>query len=349
MFYPFEKLCVGLAGATVCVLLATSAPLEAGPKIDVVTLGNGDRITGEVKALERGRLEYSTDDAGTLYLEWDKLTSVVSPSHYEVVTTDGRRFLGSLLPSDPRHLSVGTMTGPVKLAMAEVTIIRPIGSSFWSRLDGTFDVGFSYTRSSGIAQLNFNSDTIYAKPAFRGRVTASLTQIDTSDGTGRDDRGSLELSYLNYRWREWFVAAAARFETNESLGLELRSQAGVAVGPRLVNSNRAQLSVAGGVVVNDERGVNVDSTRNIEGLFVFSSSYYTYDRPKTNFDLTLQYYPSMSNPGRHRMQLDLGVKREIFKDFYVSLNLYDTYDNKPPNPAANTNDVGVVTSIGWSY
>ena len=144
-------------------------------------------------------------------------------------------------------------------------------------------------------------------------------------------------------------AAAARFETNESLGLELRSQAGVAVGPRLVNSNHAQLAVAGGVVVNDEWGVDVESTRNIEGFFVFTSSYFTYDRPKTNFDLTLQYYPSMSNPGRHRLQLDLGVKREIFKDFYVSLNLYDTYDNKPPNPAANTNDIGVVTSIGWSY
>ena len=349
MFYPFSKLCVALAGGTVCVLLASSAPLEAGPKTDVVTLGNGDRITGEVKGLERGRLEYSTDDAGTLYLEWDKLVSVVSVQHFEVVTSDGRRYLGSLVPSDPRMITVGMMTGLVTLTMAEVTIIRPIGASFWSRLDGTFDVGFSYTRSSGIAQLNFNSDTVYAKPAFRGRVTASLTQIDTDDGTGRDDRGTLELSYHHDRWKEGFVAAAARFETNESLGLELRSQGGAAIGPRLVNSNRAQLAVAGGVVVNDERGINVESTRNIEGFLVFSSSYFTYDRPKTNFDLTLQYYPSMSNPGRHRMQLDLGVKREIFKDFYVSLNLYDTYDNKPPNPAANTNDVGVVTSIGWSY
>jgi len=331
------------------MLLGAAHPLEARAKTDVVTLSNGDRITGEVKALERGRLEYSTDDAGTLYLEWDKLVSVVSTQHFEVATSDGRRFLGSLTPSAPKTITVTTMTGPVPLPMAEVTVIRPIGASFWSKLDGTFDVGFSYTRSSGIAQLNVNSDTTYSKPAFRGRVLASLTRIDTGDGTERDDRGTLELSYLHYRWKEWAVGGAARFETNESLGLELRSQVGVAAGPRLVNSNRAQLTVAGGVVANDERGVNVDSTRNLEGLLLFSSSYYTYDRPKTNFDLTLQYYPSMSNPGRHRVQLDAGVKREIFKDFYISLNIYDTYDNKPPNPAANTNDVGVVTSIGWSY
>jgi hypothetical protein len=29
--------------------------------------------------------------------------------------------------------------------------------------------------------------------------------------------------------------------------------------------------------------------------------------------------------------------------------LYNSYDSRPPNPEANTNDVGVVMSIGWSY
>jgi hypothetical protein len=43
------------------------------------------------------------------------------------------------------------------------------------------------------------------------------------------------------------------------------------------------------------------------------------------------------------------VKREFFKDLFVGLSLYNTYDNRPPNPTANTNDVGVVVSIGWSY
>ena len=160
----------------------------------------------------------------------------------------------------------------------------PIGASFWSKLDGSIDAGFNYTRSSGVAQLNLNSETIYEKPAFRGRVALSLTQTQTDDGSGRDDRGSFEVSYLHYRWQEWFVVGAGRFETNESLGLELRSQVGVAVGPRLVNSNRAQLMLGGGLVVNDERGVDVEPTQNLEGLLVFSTSYYTYDRPKTNLD-----------------------------------------------------------------
>ena len=43
------------------------------------------------------------------------------------------------------------------------------------------------------------------------------------------------------------------------------------------------------------------------------------------------------------------MKREFFKDLILAFNLYNTYDNRPPNPAANTNDVGIVVSLGWSY
>jgi hypothetical protein len=145
------------------------------------------------------------------------------------------------------------------------------------------------------------------------------------------------------------VFAAGRFETNESLGLELRSQIGGTVGPRLINSNRAQLVLGAGLAVNDERGVEVEATQNVEGLLLFGWSFFTYDRPQTNLDVNLQYYPSLSNAGRQRVQLDAGVKREFFKDLFVALTVYHTYDNRPPNPAADTNDVGVVSSIGWTY
>jgi hypothetical protein len=141
----------------------------------------------------------------------------------------------------------------------------------------------------------------------------------------------------------------ARFESNESLGLRLRSQIGGAVGPRLVNTNRAQVAMGGGLVVNDERGVDTSSTRNLEAMVLFGASYFTYDRPRTNVDLAFQYYPSLSNIGRHRLQLDAGVKRELWKDFFVALNVFDTFDSRPPNPSAQTNDVGTVLSIGWTY
>ena len=80
---------------------------------------------------------------------------------------------------------------------------------------------------------------------------------------------------------------------------------------------------------------------------MFATSFYTYDRPKTNLDINLQYYPSLSNTGRQRVQLDAGVKREFWKD--LSLRISTILNSNPPNPAANTNDAGLTLSVGWSY
>jgi hypothetical protein len=108
------------------------------------------------------------------------------------------------------------------------------------------------------------------------------------------------------------------------------------------------MAIGGGLVFNDEQG-EAERTQNVEGLIMYGMSFYTYDRPKTNVDVTFQYYPSLSNLGRHRLQLDSAVKRELLKDFFVALNLFDTFDSRPPDPAADRNDVGVVVSIGWTY
>ena len=197
--------------------------------------------------------------------------------------------------------------------------------------------------------MTLNSDTVYRRPASQLRLAGSMTLTRTEDDEGRDDRATVDMSYQRNLRQRWFAIGFGRFETNESLGLELRSQVGAAIGPRLVNSNRAQLGIGAGLDVNEERGVDVEATRNVEAVFLFQTSYFTYDRPTTNLDLRLQYYPSLSDRGRHRAQLDTSIKQELLKDLFVALTLYNSYDNRPPNATADRNDVGVVASVGWTY
>ena len=340
-----------LAKTVAAIALACSLDPAASAqgRTDVVTLANGDRITGEVVRLDRGRLEFKTDDIGTLYLEWDNLVSLVTTRLVEVTTSDGLTFLGSLGQTTARSIAVASTDATAQLAMRDVTEINTIGRGFWRKIDGAIDVGFSYTRSSGIAQLNLNADVMYRQPRAQTRLTASFTQTQQSDEEGRDDRGALEASYRRYPRPRWFVTAVGRFETNESLGLTLRSQIGGAFGPRLVNSNRAQLTLGAGMSFNEEQGVDVEATQNLEALLMFQTSYFTYDRPKTNLDLSVQYYPSLTDPGRERLQLDVAGKREFFKDLFLSLSVFYTLDTRPPNPDADTYDVGVLWSIGWTY
>lgn len=330
------------------MVAALSTPAQA-QRTDVVTLNNGDRVTGEVSSLDRGRLEYKTDDQGTLYIEWDKVATVTAAGQFDVGTSDGRRFVGSLRTDANRTLVVVEAVGVVSLPMAEVTDIFQIGRSFWKKLDGSIDVGFSYTRSSDIAQLNANTSVVYRRPSFEARVTGSATATQTSDEEGRDDRGTLQFSYLRYRGARWFVGGGAGLETNESLGIKLRSQLNAAVGQRLVNSNRAQLWLGGGLAFNNEQGVDTEATENLEAIMSFRTSYYAYDFPNTNLDVSLQYYPSLSDFGRQRLQFDASVRREIWKDVTLSVNVFDTFDSDPPSEDADQNDVGVVFSFGFSF
>jgi hypothetical protein len=345
------KLIRGLAAFAFVMLIAVPAYAQ---KTDIITLANGDRITGEITSLSRGRLELKTDDVGTIAIEWDNIVHISSPRLFEVETTDGRRLLGTITMAGDKTIAVKGVGGAESIRIPEITRVTPIGASFWSRLEGSLDAGFSYTRSSGIAQVNLNGDATFRRPKSTMRLSgsATITAQEVDEGStddGKDDRGATEFSYSRYRGRHWFVLGATRLETNESLGLVLRSQAGGAVGRRLKNTNKSQMEVAGGLAGNDEQGVDTEATQNFEGLILFHSSYYSYDGPKTQVDLTFQYYPSLSNWGRQRLQLDSSFKRDIWKDLNASTNFFFTFDSDPPNPTAARSDLGITFTLGWTF
>lgn len=337
-----------LSPAAFIIVLFCWPAASAAQKTDVITLKNGDHITGEVKNLDRGRVEFSTDDIGTIYFEWDKIATVTSKHLFEVITTHGSRYVGSFGTAPPGSLAVTTVIGDITLPMIDVTDIRSIGVTFWNKLDGSFDLGFSYTRSSDVAQLNINTTTVYTKPSFEGRLSGSATLTRTED-EDPDERATLQSSLFWYRGLRRYFGISGGLDTNDSLGLILRTQVGVTGGARWFDSNRAQLWTGAGIAVNNEQRIDTDAQQNIEGVMTLRTAFYTYDRPRTTFDLSFVYYPSLSDFGRQRLQLDTSIKRELWKDVFVSLTLYDTFDNRPPSADSARNDVGVTFSFGWTY
>ena len=77
-------------------LLATIIPLFASANTDVVVFDNGDRLTGEIKSLERGRLRFKTEATDTISIEWDNVAFLSSDQNIQIETYEGRRYLGRL-------------------------------------------------------------------------------------------------------------------------------------------------------------------------------------------------------------------------------------------------------------
>src|SRR5271165_2099631 len=89
---------VRVGRALVVVFLAGlfSAGAAQAEKTDVVVLGNGDHFTGEIKGMSRGQLDFKTDDAGRLSIEWIKIATITSTHSFEVELATGKKYYGTL-------------------------------------------------------------------------------------------------------------------------------------------------------------------------------------------------------------------------------------------------------------
>jgi Protein of unknown function, DUF481 len=330
------------------LLLGAAASPAAAQKTDIVRLNNGDSITCEIKTLDRGRLTVATDDMGTLNIEWDKVVSVASARIFQVETSNGARWFGSLGSTTPGHVDVLAVGGPMSLAMLDVVLMVPIGRGFWERLEGSLDFGLSYTESSGVAQMNLNTKVIFRRPSFELNVEGSsyfTRQPDADDSA----RHSAEMNYTRPFGEHWAVVGSGGFESNRDLGYDLRSTATAGIGRFLVNSNRASVGVAAGLSVNREQPVDAEGVVNLDASLGFQQSFFTYDYPKTEVTTSLAAFPGLSQWGRIRLQFDGKLKREVVRDFTVGLTIYDSYDNRPPTADARKNDVGLSITAGWTF
>jgi len=139
------------AAVLAACMLAAAGPVMAADT-DLVVLKNGDRMHGEIKGMQYGRLQLLTTAMSTVYVEWDKVAGLTSPRFFEFELMDGSRYYGSLEPADAGTLGV-TLEGQTNLLdLARVVRIRPIKSSFWDRIDGSISLGANYTKSSEIGQ-----------------------------------------------------------------------------------------------------------------------------------------------------------------------------------------------------
>jgi len=342
----------GGASLTRAAVLAACMLAAAGPVMaadtDVVVLKNGDRIHGEIKGMQYGRLELSTTTMSTVYVEWDKVAGLISANFFEFELTDGSRYYGSLEPADSGTLGVALEGQINALDVARVVRIRLIKSSFWNRIDGSISLGANYTRSSEIGQGSLSVSLRTRRPAFEFSTDFSTT-ITVQPDQPDQSRTAFGVSYLRLMRNRWFVPAVGKLERNTDLGLDLRSSLGGGVGRYVVQTNRSLLGAAGGLVVNRENPVDGDTTTNVEAFFSTTYEFFTYDTPKTSVDTTFALFPSLNVSGRYRTDFSLTLSREIVKDFTVGVTAYDSYDNKPPGGSSSTHDFGISLNIGWTF
>lgn len=342
----------------VSLILASivSTPALAREKSDVIWLANGDRITGEIEQLERGKLRLGTDSIGVILIEWDEISRIESDFEFQFERSDGTRVTGTV--SDAPEQKTITLTNQdetVALAHDKVIRIAQIESSFWNRVQGSLSFGYSFTKASNVAQgnLGFRATHRTEKRSFSLDGSTIITSDQNSEGT---QRSNLEFAMTRFRPNRWFNNFLIGFESNDELGLDLRSSIGAGFGRYLIQSNISELALMGGVIGTVESlqqdpltPTTSSSQESLEGMVGLNYSRYVYDHPAVDLSARLSAFPSFTESGRTRAQLDLSLRWEVVSDLFWDLSYYNSYDSDPPSASQSTSDYGVVTSIGYSF
>jgi putative salt-induced outer membrane protein YdiY len=320
-------------------------------KTDVVELVNGDLITCEIQAMERGRLEVKTDSFGTVFIEWDDILRVTSKQFVIIELQDGSRHEGVLArPDSQRELIVVDRWKDRAFAMDEVVRIDllVLADERLKRWDGSVSLGFDAAKANNDVSLSASFDARRRAEDFVLSLSGSVysrSQEQTDDSL----RANLNGIYRGLLEDRWFWAALAGIERNDELGIDLRSQLGGGYGRFLVQNNRSLWSaLAGLTVVNEQRAGDESSENNVEGLLNTQYEYFTYDSPKTTFTFGLSLYPGITESGRLRAETNVGLRRELVTDLFLDLSLYGSYDNEPPE-VGESSDYGIVTSLGYTF
>lgn len=88
------------------LLLLIPNVVFAAINTDVVTFGNGDHLTGELKSLDRGLLSFKTEATGTINIEWENVAFLRSDQNIEVETSCGLRYAGKLQKAEDERTLV---------------------------------------------------------------------------------------------------------------------------------------------------------------------------------------------------------------------------------------------------
>ena len=114
---------------------------------DVVVLKNGDRLTGEIKGLQRGELKFKASYmAEAVRLDWARVERLESKSTFMVYLIDGTLITDSvqLIPANSAktdNFAIGVDQKAIRVSQMDVLRITPVEAQFWRQLEGSIDFG----------------------------------------------------------------------------------------------------------------------------------------------------------------------------------------------------------------
>jgi hypothetical protein len=314
-------------------------------------------MTCEIKGLDSGVLYVSFDYIDcTTSVDWSKVARLESKQSFIVKTENGTVYSGALRTSDTsegRPMKIEVIENEehaVEIERSQVIQLAGISDKFWERFNGQVNFGISYSKGNQSTQLSFGSQTNYVRERWSAGV-AFDSNLASSIGANASTRNSLNGNALRLLpQNNWFYAGVGNLLQSSEQGISHQSGVGGGVGRFLKNSNRASLSVLGGVVwqstTYNQPNVSTN-TQNVTAALLYGNFKF-FRFSKTNLDVTGVLLPALSEPGRIFFNTNATYYVKLFGDLNWNTSFYGNWDNRPPAGLPGS-DYGTTSGLSYSF
>ena len=341
--------------ALIAIMLLCASPLFGKRKDDVVIMKNGDKFTGEIKALQYGELIFKSDYMkDSVHLDWKRVESLQSKDTFIVSLTNGTRVTGLIgkettSSEDGKDFRIVGEGTAVDVTISDVIAIGQREATFWNQLTGSINYGFGFASGNKDTNSSLGADVAF-RTARNSVQLATTSQFGSQANAKNTNRFTFDSQYARFLTEKWLAAGLFSLLRSNQQDLALRSTYGGAFGRKLVQTDRTAFTLIGGAAFSHESYVPQPGTEpihnNAESLIGVTFS--TFRFKTLNLRSNTLVFPSLSDPGRLRVSSQSGVRIELIRNFNWNFDLYENYDTRPPINAPK-NDLGITTSIGWTF
>jgi putative salt-induced outer membrane protein len=347
------------------LLLVVLATLGVSVAADVITLKNGDRITGAVVKADDKTLVLETKAMGSVSIAMGEVDTIQSDGPLYLTLADGQTVVGSVEPVGATGLRVRTRdTGEVRLAREAIQTIRskaeqeaylaeieryrnPGLLDLWS---GAVDVGFSLTAGNSrntnfalgahaVRETRKDKTSIYVTSIYARSEVGGVTETTANAVRGG---GRYEL-FLNDRLN---VFGFGDLEHDIFQKLDLRLVLGGGLGYYLLRNDRTQFQVFGGGNLNKE--YFTDDLRRTSGEIMFGQDLSTKLSDRFSFTERFTVFPNLSEGGEYRLAFDSSAVSSLNKWLAWHITFSDRYLSNPV-PDTESNDVLLTTGLRITF
>jgi putative salt-induced outer membrane protein YdiY len=351
--------------ATLCTALALLS-IAALAEADVVSLKNGDRVTGALVNVKDGNLDLKSDVLGDLTIPLKQVASFSTEKPVAVMVKGQTQPAEGQLSLEPSGDWQVTAAGKTQtIAAARVDVIMPaeayqtlVGTSpkLWQAWKGSAGLGYSIQR--GNQQTSNFSTTLSAvrerpeAPVFQRhwRTNYTLTTLlahasqNGSSVTSNTFTTNLRQDYLFSP--DNFVFGFFEFDHVATQGLYLRQTYGGGYGHDVIKTSRTLFSLLGGLDYVHEKFFDGSFDSSVEALAGEKLGMQLSQRLRLDHDLN--FYPNLSNGGQYRFDTSTTLAAKLSNKFSLNAGVIDLYLSNPP-PGNQKNNVTFTTGIGYTF